>query len=266
MILLLGGTSDTAPLASKLAGAGYRVLVSTATDTPLAIGSCNRRIRRRMGRLDKNGLISLIQKEHIQVIVDATHPYAVQIRETANSVADLLGLPYLTYIRPSVIKENDPVCFAEDHGQAAELACSFDVPVLLTTGSRNLTHYVQKTKKAGVPLVVRVLPCDNSLKACRLAGVKGENIITGRGPFSAEDNSTVIRKFHIGVIVTKDGGAASGVRNKLEAAQKEGCHVVIIRRPVQPSENGFSKYSTLLTALLRIKPAKTVHDSGWRVY
>ncbi len=36
MILLLGGTSDAAPLARQLAQAGYRVLVSQATDTPLA--------------------------------------------------------------------------------------------------------------------------------------------------------------------------------------------------------------------------------------
>ncbi len=34
MILLIGGTSETAPLASGLAAAGYEVLVSTATDAP----------------------------------------------------------------------------------------------------------------------------------------------------------------------------------------------------------------------------------------
>ena len=38
MILLLGGTSSTAEIALGLAAAGYRVLVSQATDVPLDVG------------------------------------------------------------------------------------------------------------------------------------------------------------------------------------------------------------------------------------
>ncbi len=34
MILLIGGTSETAPLAEALAGAGFKILVSTATTSP----------------------------------------------------------------------------------------------------------------------------------------------------------------------------------------------------------------------------------------
>lgn len=45
MILLLGGTADTAILATMLAEAGYDVLVSTATGIPLATGD-HPRIRR----------------------------------------------------------------------------------------------------------------------------------------------------------------------------------------------------------------------------
>ena len=52
MILLIGGTSETAPLASGLAGVGYEVLVSTATDSRLNVGD-HPRISRRAGRLDK---------------------------------------------------------------------------------------------------------------------------------------------------------------------------------------------------------------------
>lgn len=38
MILLLGGTSDTAPIARGLAAVGLPVLVSTATDIDLDVG------------------------------------------------------------------------------------------------------------------------------------------------------------------------------------------------------------------------------------
>ena len=49
MILLFGGTSETAPLAGALLAEGWSVLVSTATDTPLALPEG---ARRRVGRLD----------------------------------------------------------------------------------------------------------------------------------------------------------------------------------------------------------------------
>jgi precorrin-6x reductase len=33
--------------------------------------------------------------------------------------------------------------------------------------------------------------------------------------------------------VTKDGGAAGGVPEKLEAARREGCEVVVVARPIE---------------------------------
>lgn len=246
MILLLGGTSDTAPLALKLADTGHRVLVSTATETPLAIGAHNKQIQRRTGFLDKTSLISLIHKNDIQFIVDATHPYATKIKEIAKIVAESLKIPYLTYIRPSVVKENDPVIFAENHTQAAQIACSFGKPVLLTTGSRNLEPYVIEAKRTGVYLVSRVLSSAESVKACRKAGIEDKFIVTGRGPFSLERNLADIEKFNVGVMVTKDGGAASGIIAKLEAAKQKQCQVVVIRRPRQISANCFYNYDDLL--------------------
>ena len=118
MILLLGGTSDTAPLAERLAQAGLRVLVSTATDATLAVGS-HPNIRRRCGRLDRNGLKDLIERESILAVVDATHPYATEVRENARAVAAMLPIPYSTFIRPSAVDENeDAVRFVSDHREA----------------------------------------------------------------------------------------------------------------------------------------------------
>jgi precorrin-6A/cobalt-precorrin-6A reductase len=71
LILLLGGTSDSAPLAEALAQRGYQVLVSTATATELNVGQ-HPAIQRRCGVLDKAAMLSLIQEKSIQAIVDAT--------------------------------------------------------------------------------------------------------------------------------------------------------------------------------------------------
>ncbi len=75
MILLIGGTSETAPLAEALAAAGFKVLVSTATEVPLNVGD-HPNIFSRSGKLDGPDMAQLAKKRGVQAIVDASHPYA----------------------------------------------------------------------------------------------------------------------------------------------------------------------------------------------
>jgi precorrin-6A/cobalt-precorrin-6A reductase len=248
MILLLGGTAETGALAGALAAAGYRVLVSTATEIPLECGHMAG-VTRRSGPLDEQGMARVIMEYGIRAVVDCTHPYAEGAGATARAAAAAADIPYFTLIRPAGISDDGDVVFADDHREAAEKAFSFGRPVLLTTGSRNLEPYVQASGETGVALVVRVLPEDASLKACAEAGILPRNVVTGRGPFSVEENRRVIREFGIGVLVTKDGGAAGGVREKVEAAEAEGCRIVALRRPLRPAHGVFEGPSELVEAV-----------------
>jgi precorrin-6A/cobalt-precorrin-6A reductase len=108
---------------------------------------------------------------------------------------------------------------------------------------------VEQSKRAGQKLVVRVLGERGSLEACRSAGVPEEFIVTGRGPFSLEENRAVIRKFKIGVLVTKDTGTAGGFPDKIEAARLEKCQVVVVQRPGQESSGTFGNFVDLLEAV-----------------
>jgi precorrin-6A/cobalt-precorrin-6A reductase len=248
MILLLGGTSETAPLVEHLTAAGFRLLVSTATDIPLDV-PLHPHVQKRTGPLDEDSLAMLIHEYGIRGIVDATHPYATGIRATARKVADRMNLPYLSFLRPTFVPADEKIAWAADHEEAAGLACSFGQPILLTIGSKNLAPYVGESRRTGISLVARVLPQRKSLEACHSAGIPEELIITGRGPFSVEENRTVIRRFHIGVLVTKDSGAPGGVPEKLEAARLEDCHVVVIRRPNQTFLGAFENFKDLLEAV-----------------
>jgi precorrin-6A/cobalt-precorrin-6A reductase len=250
MILLLGGTSDTAPLAQRLAEAGQRVLVSTATDITLRVGD-PALVERRSGPLDDTGLEALIRQQSVRIIVDATHPYATAIRERARRIAAEQGLRYLTLMRPSVIAPDEPIVeFAADHEDAARLAFSHGRPVLLTTGSKNLTPYAARAETSRLPLVVRVLDHADSLAACRRAGIPVGRILAGRGPFTVEQNQQDIRRFGIGVLVTKDSGDSGGTREKLAAARREQCRVVALRRPALDARDAFADVDALIAALV----------------
>ena len=252
MILLLGGTSETAPVAEALARAGYRVLASTATEIELFIGS-HPRIEHRRGRLDAAQMAALIHERGIRAVVDAAHPFAAAVRATAAQVAGELGIPYLSYARAGCAGEGTGVCSEASHEEAARRACEAGKPILLTIGSRNVLPYAVEARRVGVPLVVRVLDHPDSLKACREAGIPQELILTGRGPFGVEENRGVIQKYRIGVLVTKDSGAAGGVPEKLEAARREGCRVIVISRP--DAGAGFSAVADLVRELeTRVAP------------
>jgi precorrin-6x reductase len=355
MILLIGGTSETAPLAAGIAAAGYKVLVSTATDVPLAIGD-HPRITRREGRLDEAGMVALAADMGIRAIIDAAHPYAVAAHAAAKKTAERLGIPCLLFRRPeALMPDNDkrneavstdgaapaldksrsetfeyripdarigdfsgppapaaecpqrrlferearvsslqrseeaqgrkmssarrdrdfqrsysaspvknsasaesggsramgsPVGFAADHAEAAETAFAFGRPVLVTTGSRNLAPYTEAARRTGIPLAVLVLDIAESLDACRVAGIPEDRIIAGRGPFSVEENLAAIRRFGIGVVVTKDSGRSGGVEAKLAAAHQTNCRVIVIRRPETPACGPiFDSPATLIAAL-----------------
>ncbi len=121
MILLLGGTGESAAVAEGIAEAGYEVLVSAATDVPLNAGS-HANLHRRSGRLNRDGMLELVRQQHIRAIVDVTHPYASEVRATAAHVAEHMHIPYLTYVRPKSISRENTVRSVCTHEEAAKVA------------------------------------------------------------------------------------------------------------------------------------------------
>ena len=118
MILLLGGTGETAAIATLLAEAGFNVLVSTATDNDLNVGDhpC---ITRRTGRLDVDGFLAIVSQNGVRAIVDATHPFAEAASAAAKEAADGVALPYIAFVRPRIDYDYEKIEYAKDHDCAA---------------------------------------------------------------------------------------------------------------------------------------------------
>lgn len=251
MILLLGGTGESAAVAEGIAEAGYEVLISAATEVPLDSGS-HANLYRRSGRLNEEGMLELVRGQRIRAIVDVTHPYASQVRATAAHVAERMRIPYLTYVRPKSTCQGKGVRGAPTHEEAAEVAFATGKPVLLTIGSKHVAPYVIAARRKNALLVARVLDHADSVQACVEAGLPEDCIVTGRGPFTVEQNRALLRQFEIGVMVTKDGGDRGGVREKLEAARLEGCEVVVVERPELPTTRTCASLPELILSLIHI--------------
>lgn len=260
IILLIGGTSETSGLAEKLASAGYEVIVSLATGIRLNAGN-HRRIRVRRGRLDLAAMCALVRRENCAAIVCAAHPYAVLARKTCAAAARKGGLPLYVFDRPALSGQELRDCvICRDHKSAARKAFQLGDRVLLTTGSKTLLPYVHEARRTGAHLVVRVLPDPESVLVCKQALIPDDAIISRRGPFSARDNLTDIRRHKIQVLVTKNSGLPGGTSEKIVAARRGNCRVVVVERPPDSSRGygqRFQSVAQLIAAIinnLRLMP------------
>ena len=224
-LLLFGGTTEGRELALTAAGLGWQVTLCVATDygadcVPEAEG-----VSIHAGRLDETAMEALMQ-DGFTVAVDATHPYAVAVSANIRAAAEKTGLPLLRLLRAE--SEHPDCLYADSVVQACTLVPEGNV--LAATGSKEVAAY------RAIPgyqsrVYARVLPLESSLNDCHKAGLDDAHILAARGPFSLENNVETMERYEIRSMITKDGGAAGGFPEKLEAARRCGVQVILVRRP-----------------------------------
>lgn len=220
-IILFGGTTEGRTLAHRLTDLGHAVTVSVAT--PVGAEGLDG-LDVRTGRLEPEAMTDLIRD--YDLCVDATHPYAQIARENIRRACGEADVSMRRVSRPA--SDADGCVVAETARAAAEYLMDKEGNILLTTGAKELSAFRDLDPARLYP---RVLPTHESLAACEAAGLPHRNILALWGPFSAELNAAILRQYGIRWLVTKDGGAAGGFNEKLEAAKRTETTVVLIRRP-----------------------------------
>lgn len=234
MILVLGGTREGREIAGRLAGQGYKILVTVVSGYGAELLPPDPAMEVLVRPLDAGELDRVLAERDIRLIVDATHPYARVITETAWSAAQAKGIPYIRYERPQAAAGTDKdlgLYLAGDYEEAAETAAGLGETIFLTIGSRNLAPFVQVARRSGKKIAARVLPDAAVLAQCAELGMSPKEIIAVQGPFSREMNLAMFREYKADVLVTKDSGSTGGTDTKLAAAAVLNLPVVMVVRP-----------------------------------
>lgn len=232
MILVVAGTVDGRNLAQYLKKQGFPVIISvtSAYGGLLAEGSAN---EVNVDFLTQEAFLKFLQDNEIKVVVDASHPYAVNVSKNVIEATKSLNVFYIRYEREQTLLDGYAKLYqVKDTKEAAEKAAQLGDNIFLTVGSRTLAIFKENKSLQNKRLIARVLPDINSLNICLELGFLPRDIIAMQGPFSVEMNKVMYQDFKADVVVTKDSGKTGGADTKLIAAEQLGLPIVLIERPI----------------------------------
>lgn len=237
MILFLAGTSDARALAIELKRKGLDLLATVVSDSA-ATSLTEHGIATQVGRLTEQEMMDLIQVKNVQVIIDASHPFAEIVSQTAMAVAKIQGIPYIRYERPTQAFVDPLITAVETYEEAAQLASHHEGTVMLTTGSKTLVTFTkQLLGKENLRVVCRMLPNIENMEKCEALGVKQRDIIAIQGPFSKALNKALYAQYETTLVITKESGKVGSVDEKMDAALELDIPVILIKRPKIQYEN-----------------------------
>lgn len=227
---LIGGTQESVQIAQAIAQADIRCIISVATESARSLYNPAPCLTIWVGRLAVAQIPEFIQQQQIRAIVDASHPYAVEVSQNAIAAAQQLQIPYLRYERP-ILPSSTRI--EGEHFDSFEALLTTNYlqgkRVLLTVGYRPL-HLFQAWHDR-VTLFARILPSAIALEAAMQAGFTPDRLICLRPPISAELEIALWRQWQIQLVVTKASGIPGGEDTKRLTATKLGVSLITISRP-----------------------------------
>ncbi|MFJ4065256.1 cobalt-precorrin-6A reductase [Pseudomonas sp. NPDC089996] len=233
-ILLLGGVTEALAIARQL-GPEHVYSLAGIGRVPQDL-ACQVRVG---GYGGADGLAAYLREAGINLLIDATHPYAAQISRNAANAARAVGIPCWALRRPAwQAQAGDDWREVEDWAGLIEALKPFKRP-LFTLGREPLQHLEEIPPEQFWTL--------RALEAC--AGNQRCEVIGARGPFLIEDERVLFERRHIDVLVSKNSGSVA-TEPKLDVARERGVPVLILKRPVlQAVDRDFTSVAQMITAI-----------------
>ncbi|AXA26942.1 cobalt-precorrin-6A reductase [Pseudomonas putida] len=217
-ILLLGGVTEALAIA-RLLGPEHVYSLAGIGRIPQDL-ACQVRVG---GYGGADGLADYIRRERIELLIDATHPYAAQISANAAQAAKAAGIPCWALRRPAWQPQpGDDWREVEGWDALIDALAPFKRP-LFTLGREPLQHLEDIPAHQFWTL--------RALETC--AGNERCEVIGARGPFHLEDERALFERRQIDVLVSKNSGSAA-TEPKLEVARERGVPVLVLKRPELP--------------------------------
>lgn len=233
-ILLLGGITEALAIARtlgpehiySLAGVGR---VPTDLKCQLKVG----------GYGGAEGMAQYMREQGVDLLLDATHPYAAQISHNAALAANSAGIPCWALRRTAwAAGPGDDWREVADWSELVAALAPFKRPFF--TLGREPLQYLEEIPEHQF-WTLRALDNYPGNERC--------DVIGARGPFQLEDERQLFEQRQIDVLISKNSGSDS-TEPKLDIARERGVPVLILKRPELPEvDRVFRTVDEVLRAL-----------------
>lgn len=231
MIGFILGTSEGKKFLSLINKYTDNIVVSTATEYGGELLSSYKVKHINTKPLDKEGLKKLIIDFNINVIVDASHPYAEIVSRNTMESCKELNIEYIRYERLGVLSEEkgENIIRVKSYEELEQVLNYIPGNIYNTTGSRNIKKILDLNVQNRI--IHRILPSWKILKEVLDQGVKLEDVIAIKGPIGYELNKGFIQEYDAKALITKDSGLQGGVLEKLKATEDTNIKLIVIEKP-----------------------------------
>jgi precorrin-6A/cobalt-precorrin-6A reductase len=248
-VLIMAGTSDARKIITDLSmEEGVNVLATATTSHGVELARHSGANKVLEGFFDSEKLVNIIQDNDIELLIDATHPFASLATQNAIKASESVGVDYIRFERPATLIPNSHLIHGVNSFEEAAVTIQeilnqndflkgenpskgkvLSTKVLHLAGVNTL-HYLTEVMSPNL-IVARVLPTVYSVKKSLELGIPHDNIVAMEGTFSPRFNGILMEEFQIKVVLTKESGQSGGTMSKIQAALAEEVPVVIVMRP-----------------------------------
>ncbi|WP_298612691.1 cobalt-precorrin-5B (C(1))-methyltransferase CbiD [uncultured Odoribacter sp.] len=259
MILVFGGTTEGRIVLQLLDGAGKKYYYSTKGERQRVESHSAERLT---GGMDATGIVSFCREKGIGLLVDAAHPFAVQLRENIRQAAMELDIPVIRYERTYPPRDTSFVW------------CESWAEIIAFLRSRNIGNLLALTGVQTIPRLeaywrqhncwFRVWGREQSLPLAEKYNFPVDRLLYYE---EGEEVGKLIERIRPDAVLTKESGTSGFFEEKVRAAVAKGIPVIVLKRPLIPEtfyivrgENGFRhQLERLLPGFF---PLKTGYTTG----
>lgn len=245
-LLLLGGTYEAKQLAKQLQTLNkINMTYSLAGLTQQPDLSCTLISG---GFTQYGGMINYLHKHKINLLIDASHPYAAKISDAAYQATHTLNIPYWRYTRSAWQAE------AVDYWQHIGFS-QLETIIQQTTNYQRIFFSIGQS---ATPLLERLLPrSPHRFFLLRTATALAPQLShytnllhkQAMGGFTKQNEYQLLRDYQIDCLVSKNSGGTRSFA-KLLAARDLDIPVLMLQRPTLPPANQeFFQLDDLLNAI-----------------
>lgn len=228
MILILGGTTEGRIAARTLEEAGKTFYYSTKGDEQEVTMHHGIRLQ---GAMDELDLERCCREHDIQLLVDAAHPFAIQLHQTVEKVAHTLNLLVIRFERIYPPRDEEHIIWCEDFEDAIRQIRKEDIFTLLAlTGVQSIAKLKPLWQESAC-CYFRILNRESSRRLAEREGFPKKYL---HYYHAGEDERILLQRLHPEAILIKESGLSGGFNEKVEAALQEGIRIFAIRRPPMP--------------------------------